>query len=106
MSEETVTFNLELNVERAFSNARKLELIAFRALGLLNRILRMLGLPEDSPFAKALRQVQLLTMVIRSLHTSAVLLEAASGPIGWALAGLSVGSTFMATADALTSLGE
>jgi len=106
MSEETVTFNLELNVEEAFSNARRIELILFRALGLWNRIMRLLGLPPDSPLAQGVARIQQFVMLIRTLHTAAMLLQAASGPIGWAMAGISVGATVMTAADTMTMLGE
>jgi len=104
--EETVTFNLELNVEKVFSSSRRIELILFRVLGLWARMCHMLGLPEDSPVVQIAQRVQQLTMIIRQLHTSAVLLEAASGPIGWAMAGISVAATAMSMADVMTSLGE
>ena len=106
MAEETITFNLELNVEKAYTNARKIELIIFRGLGLWNRMCRMLGLPDDSPITKITLTLQRLTMMIRTLHTAAILLNAASGPIGWALAGIGVGSAVFAMADTMTMIGE
>jgi hypothetical protein len=106
LSERAVIFNLELNVEKVADNSRRIEFILFRALGLWTRICRLLGVPDDSPIITIVQKVQSLTMLIRTLHTSAILLQAASGPIGWAMAGLSVGATVMAMADTMTSLGE
>lgn len=106
MSEETVTFNLDLLVEQAADKSRKIELIIFRGLGLWNRMCRMLGLPADSPIVKVTAQIQRVVMTIRTLHTAVILLNAASGPIGWAMAGIGVGSAVMAMADTVTMIGE
>lgn len=92
-AEESVTFNLELNVEQVINNTRRLETLLFRTLGLLGR----LGLPEN--IDQAIAQVQRLVMNIRLLHTAMVALEAASGPIGWAL-------VIVGTASALLSMGD
>lgn len=93
MSEETVIFNLELNVEQALDNARRLDLLLYRSLALLGR----LGLPEN--IDQAIAKVQRLVMTIRLLHTAAIALEAASGPIGWALALVGVASALLSTGD-------
>ena len=92
MSEETVTFNLELNVENAIEHSRRLETVLYRGLGLWQRIMRLLGLPADSPINQAVERIQKLVMMIRLLHSSAIALQAASGPIGWAMAGIGVGT--------------
>jgi hypothetical protein len=97
--QELVIFNLELNVEKAFSNVRKIEMLAYRALGLLGRINKLLGLPEDSPFNQMVIRVQRLTMIIRTLHTSAVMLQAASGPIGIAMAGVGIATSAVVMAE-------
>jgi hypothetical protein len=93
VSEETVTFNLELNVEQAIDNARRLELLLYRSIALLGR----LGLPEN--IDQAISKVQRLIMTIRLLHTAMIALEAASGPIGWALALVGVASALLSTGD-------
>lgn len=78
--ERDITFNLELNVEQAISHARQLETLMFRCLSLSRR----LGLPED--ISQQIYQIQRWVMAIRMAHTAMIALEAASGPIGWALA--------------------
>lgn len=80
MSEETVVFNLELNVEAVMDNSRKIEMLLFRTLGLLNR----LGLPEN--VREALAFAQRLTMTFRLLHTTMVALAAARATSGDVLA--------------------
>ena len=106
MSTEDIVFNLELNVEEAFSRVRRLELLFFRALGLWNRLARLLGLPDDSPIMQATEKVQRLIMLIRQLHTAIILVEAASGPLGWAYAAVGVGAAFMSATDFRMSLGD
>ena len=86
-------------MERAVYSSRRIELILFRVLGLWGRICRMLGVPEDSPAVLIVQRVQQIVMVIRLLHTSAIALEAATGPVGWALAGVGVGSMLLSTGD-------
>ena len=71
MSEETVTFNLDLDVSRASSNIRQLETLLFRTLGLLKR----LGLPEE--IEAAISKMQRLIMVIRLAHTALIAFQAA-----------------------------
>lgn len=103
---EDIIFNLELNVEKALSKSRKLELIFFRALGLWNRIARLLGLPDDSPIIEVTQKVQSVIMLIRQLHTAIILLETASGPIGWAYAAVGFGAAALSATDFRMSLGD
>jgi hypothetical protein len=93
-----VTFNLEIDVSRTYDDVRKLETLLYRSFSLLNR----LGLPAN--IDQAIMKVQRLAMTIRLLHTSMLALEAASGPLGWALAivggisaAVSVGDLMMET---------
>jgi hypothetical protein len=106
MSEETVSFNLELNVEKCFDASRRVELILFRVLGLWNRFCRLLGLPADSPINALVSRIQQFVMLIRQLHTAAILLETASGPIGWAMAAIGVGAAVATASDFMLQIGE
>jgi len=99
MSEETVTFNLELNVESAISSVRRLETLLFRTLGLLRR----LGLPED--IEAVIFKLQRLVMVIRMAHTAIIAFQAASGPIGWALALVGLAAAAASTASMMMEIG-
>jgi hypothetical protein len=98
MSEETVTFNLELNVEQALSSIRRIETLLYRIMGLLRRM----GLSED--VEKAVLSIQKLIMTIRLLHTAIVALEAASGPVGWALAIVGMGTAALSASDFLAEM--
>ncbi len=82
--EETVTFNLELNVEQCIDNIRQIEALLYRTMGLLHR----LNLPDD--IEQGIARLQRLIMTIRLTHTALIALEAASGPLGWALAGVGI----------------
>lgn len=107
MSEqENVVFNLEVNTLRASGDVKKLETIVHRTLGLYNRVCRILGIPDDSPLNKAVTKVQHLVMIIRQLTTAVTLLQVASGPIGWASAGLAVAGVAVTSVEFMQSAGE
>lgn len=95
MSEETVTFNLEIDVSRTYDNVRKLETLLFRSLGLARR----LGLPEE--ISQQIYLIQRLIMVIRMAHTAMIAFEAASGPYGWALATIGIVSAGVSLVDTI-----
>jgi hypothetical protein len=97
---QDITLNLELNVEKAYDNARRLETLFFRTLGLMRRI----GLPED--ISAAVYKIQRLIMVIRMAHTAILAFEAASGPIGWALAIVGISSAALSATDLVFSIGD
>jgi len=92
--EETVTFNLEINVEQTYNELRKAELVLYRYLGLARRA----GLPED--ISRALGFIQRQIMFVRMLTTSMIALNLAmssgspAGVLlalgGFAVAGLSM----------------
>ena len=98
--EETVTFNLELNVEQVIDNVRRLETLVYRTVGLLGR----LGLPEN--IDQAIAKFQRLIMVIRLLHTSIIALQAATGPLGIALALVGIASAAISMTDLRFQSGE
>lgn len=91
---ETVTFNLEINVEQAYSEMRKLELVFYRYLSLARRA----GLPED--ISQAFGIIQRQIMFVRMLQTSLIALNlalSAGSPAGvlLALGGFAVASVSM-----------
>jgi hypothetical protein len=98
MSEEEVTFNLEINVEPALNSIRQVEGLTFRTLGYMQR----LGLPEN--FNQAIGVVQDFTMVVRLAHSAIIALQLASGPIGWWRAGLAIVGAGFAAASTVASL--
>ena len=93
VQDATVSFSLEVNVEKAYENIRRLQTVLYRALGLL----RSMGLPEDVD--AAIREIQNLIMILNQLRLTMIAVQAASGPIGWAMAGISTISTLMTTGE-------
>jgi len=98
LSEETVVFNLELNVERALSSARQLETLLFRSLGLMRRLC------GDENVDAAIAKFQKLVMTIRLAHTTLILFESASGPIGWAMLGVSAIATALSASEFIAEI--
>jgi len=99
-TEETVTFNLELNVEQPLSQVRRLETLLFRTVRLIRR------LTGNESLDDALYKVQRFIMVVRLAHSAYIAFQAATGPIGWAMA-IIAGLTAAASAsDFMTSYGE
>jgi hypothetical protein len=96
--EETVTFNLELNVEPALNSMRQIEGLTFRTLGYMKR----LGLPEN--VNQAIDTIQNVTMTLRLLHSAIIAIELASGPIGWWRAGLAIAGTGLALASTINEI--
>lgn len=96
MSEETVTFNLELNTEQAFSNLRQLEMVSYRTLGLIRR----LGLPEAAN--QFIADIQRMVMAVRLLHTTLTLLESGT-TFGWIKAILTGFSLMFMVSDSMNA---
>ena len=89
--EEDVIFNLEVNVEEATKDITELNRLFTTYLSLARRS----GLPEN--IIEALARIQQLRVAIQTLYTSILLLEAASGPIGWltAIGGVTLGAAML-----------
>jgi len=93
-----VSFSLEVNVEKAYEDIRKLETVLYRALGML----RQMGAGPD--LDRMITQIQRAIAMINQLRLTIIALQAASGPIGWALAGIGVVSTLVLTGDFIGSV--
>jgi hypothetical protein len=105
-SEENIVFNLDLNVTSAETKSRKIEMIIYRVLGLWGRVCRVFGVPEDSPAVQIVQKAQQATMILRQVHTAAVLAESAAGPVGWAMAGIGIVGAGLTITEFMTSAGE
>jgi hypothetical protein len=100
MSEETVTFNLELNVEPVEDSFRRVESLLFRTLGLLRRI------SGNENVDKAISAIQRLVGIIRLAHSAWIAFQAATGPIGWAFAIVAGLSAAASASDFMMSAGN
>jgi hypothetical protein len=85
--DETVSFSLELNVEKAYEGVRKLQTILYRSLELARRL-------GDENLDGLIRKLQQLLILINNLRLAYRALQlarmAAGDPIAWALAGLTL----------------
>jgi hypothetical protein len=98
--EEGVSFSLEINVEQALSEIRKLQTVLYRSLGLM----RQLGITGDLDEGIAL--IQKTIAALNALRLAAIAFYAASGPIGWALAiigGVGAGVAYADVVGEMTS---
>jgi len=89
--DETVSFSLEVNVEKAFQNIRRLQTVLYRSISLARR----LGLPED--IEEGIVRVQSLIAYLNALRLALIAVHMASGPIGWALAGIGIAGVAVST---------
>lgn len=78
--EETLLFNILIDVEKPATQMRQLYALVSRVLTLMKR----LGLPPD--IEEAIRVAQRLISTANTLRVSLLALETASGPLGWTLA--------------------
>lgn len=88
---ETKEFKFRADTKQAEDDLKQLDVTLNEVISLaygLTSILSRLGLNED--VTRALRQLQSLISTLNMLRTSMLALYAASGPVGWALAGIGV----------------
>jgi len=103
MSEETVTFNLELDVSQSYDSVRKLETVVYRSIGLIRKVLKQFGLDEETAtIDQVIYKGQKVIMTIRLMHTAMIALMGASGPLGWAMAGIGLATATLSFTDMLS----
>jgi len=92
-----VSFSLEVNVEPAYEDIRKVQTAVHRTLGLL----RQMGVTSlDDFITKGQRAIQ----IANQARLAIAALQATSGPIGWALFGIGLVSTWVSTVDFIDDL--
>jgi len=96
VEDHIVSFSLEVNVEKAYENVRRLETLLYRTLGLVRRM----GLPDA--MEDQIRDLQRLLAAVNSLRLAYIALQAArmaaGDPIAWGMAAVS-GASIAMTAD-------
>lgn len=95
VDDETVSFSLEINVKPTYEDIRKVQTVVYRYISLMRR----LGLPENVD--DAIEKMQRLIMISNQLRLSFIALQAASGPVGWALALAGLAGTALTTGEFL-----
>lgn len=94
-----VSFSLELNVENAYVEARKLQTVLFRGLGLARRLTGSENLQKSiDVMLKATAIANRLRLALRAVQLARM---AAGDPLAWALAGISVAEVGMDIATEL-----
>lgn len=93
---ETGTDNIQPKIEKITNSFVRLEQIILRSLVLTRRM----GLPDD--IGSAINDIQRMILLTNQLRLSMIALQAASGPIGWTLAGMGLAVTAFSYADGLT----
>jgi hypothetical protein len=82
-----VSFSLEINVEHAYEDVRKIQTVLYRSLELARR----LGDENLDALIRKLQQVLAILNAIRLAYRALQLARMAAGdPIAWALAGLTI----------------
>jgi hypothetical protein len=87
--------SLGVDAEMTAKELQQLERIILRSLLLVKR----LGLPED--IDAGIQKIMHLIMLLRMLHATILMIQAASGPYGWALALVGAGVTITTTTQTL-----
>jgi len=94
---EEVAFSLILNVTDALTQLNKVKTVIYQSLGLVRR------LTGDENIQKGIANTQRLVAILNQARIAAIALRSAlflgTGPLGAALAGVSVGVTAMNVID-------
>jgi len=98
VNDEQVSFSMEINVDQACEDIRRVQTVIYRTLGLMRRM----GLPENIDIA--INKIQKMIAVLNMVRLAMIALYAASGPIGWALALIGVVGTAVTAGDFLMEL--
>lgn len=89
------TYDIEVNVDirKATEELKKYSVVLYGILGILSRM----GLGEE--FTEIMRKIQQMIATINMLRASLILLQTASGPVGWAMAVVSVAGTILTLSE-------
>jgi len=93
--DEGVSFSLEVNIEKAYEDLRRVETVLYRTMGLIRR------LSGDENIDRAVAKIQQLIATANQARLALAALQAASGPIGWALAGVALATTAVSVNDSM-----
>ena len=96
VTDETVSFSLEINVDEAMVELRRVQTALFRLFGLLRK-----HFGDDRFDAVISRIMELITLINQARFALAALqiAFAGAGPVGWILAGVGVLSAASAISD-------
>ncbi len=99
VDDQTVSFSLEVNVEEAYTNIRRLQTALSRSLSLVERLSRGKDLP--ALIVETQRAIRITNQLRLALAALQALRMAAGDPLAWAMAGVAVAETVADVADEL-----
>lgn len=99
--DETVSFSLEINVEKAYEDLRRYQTLLYRGLGLVRRLTG-----GDENLEHAISLMQRAIAITNQLRLAMIALHAASGPVGWALALVGLGTAALNLNDFMYDVSE
>jgi len=93
MAEEEYKVKLDMDLREATAEIARYTAVLYGALGIMKRM----GLPEEAQAQIA--QIQKMIAQLMMLRASLIAVEMAAGPVGWALAGISIAGTILTLTD-------
>lgn len=101
--DEDVSFSMEVNVEKAYEDVRRLQTILFRTLGMFKR------LSGSEAIGDAITQMQRAIAIMNQLRLAMAALQAArmaaGDPLAWATFAIAGGGFLMSAGDVMMDLG-
>ena len=104
VEDHQISFSLEINVEKAYQDVRRVQTILYRVAGLMRRM----GLSENVDAAMAkLQQIQRMVNSLRLAYAALQAARMAAGdPIAWAMAGVAIATTAFDAGDLIMEAGS
>ena len=99
VDDTTVSFSLEVNVEQAYQNVRRLQTVLNRSLSTLRRLTRSENLQDF--YREAQRAIAIANELRLALASLQALRMAAGDPLAWAMAGVATAQVVISVADEL-----
>jgi len=90
---DTVSFSLEVNIQEAYEDIRRVETILFRTLNLVQR------LSGDEKLDAFVSKLQRLIMIVNQARLTIAAFQIVAGPIGWGLAIVGLAGTALTIAE-------
>lgn len=102
--DEGVSFSLEVNVEKAYEEVRRLQTVLYRSLGLAAR------LTGDENLIRGIRTMQRAIAIANQLRLALLALQAArmaaGDPLAWAMFGISVTTFALGVGDTMMEMNQ
>ena len=90
---DDVSFSLEINIEKAYVEIRRVQTLLFRTLNLVQR------LSGDEKLDAFVSKLQRLISILNTTRLTIMAFQIAAGPIGWGLAIVGLAGTALTIAE-------